>query len=128
MNSLMNLIEKCSKMHGSMREYINDIGILAFIQGLSIGNRYLDTNAYSVTRLELVNKYYLSVKSNNSKFNMNLYHMSQKCPEYRVSIHEKITPSYVITKQQASSAIAVYGEKNNKVKTMGFYPCPICNP
>ena len=111
-----------------MGEYINDIGILAFIQGLSIGNRYLDTKAYSVTRLELVNKYYLSVKSNNSKFNMNLYHMSQKCPEYRVSIHEKITPSYVITKQQASSAIAVYGEENNKVKAMGFYPCPICNP
>lgn len=112
-----------------MGEYINEIGVLAFIQGLSIGNKYLETEAYSVTRLELVNRYYLSIPSKeNSKFKNNLYHMSDKCPEYRVSIHNDITPSYVITKQQAASVIATYKVNSKEEKKMGFYPCPICNP
>ena len=110
-----------------MGEYINDIGILAFIQGLSVGNKYLDTRAYSTSRLELVNRYYLSVAATNSKFNMNLYHMSRACPEYKVSTTTNITPSYVITKQQAASAIASYGDSGTK-KALGFYPCPVCNP
>ena len=112
-----------------MGEYINDIGVLAFIQGLSIGNRYLETKAYSVTRLELVNRYYFSIPSKDSKYKMNLYHMSNLCPEYNLTSTTEITPSYVITKQQAASAIVSFKDSNGKDATaMGFYPCPICNP
>ena len=34
-----------------MKSYINDVGIFAFMQGLSIGNKYLNSKAYSVSRL-----------------------------------------------------------------------------
>ena len=111
-------------------EYIDEVGIFAFVQGLSIGNKYLDTQAYSVSRLELVTKYYLSIPKYNgknlvSKYSTNLYHSSNKCPEYEISIHDNIVPQYVTTKQQAASVVGLY---NKKQEVIGFYPCPICRP
>lgn len=110
----------------TLGEYIDEVGIFAFVQGLSVGNKYLDTQAYSVSRLELVTKYYLTIpKNDSSKYGtMNLYHSSTACPEYEVSIHSGIVPQYVTTKQQATSAIGVH----NGEKVTGFYPCPICRP
>lgn len=114
----------------TLGEYIDEVGIFAFVQGLSIGNKYLDTQAYSVSRLELVTKYYLSIPKYNgknlvSKYSTNLYHSSNECPEYKVAIHDNIVPQYVTTKQQAASVVGLY---NKKQEVIGFYPCPICRP
>lgn len=118
-----------------MGEYIDEIGIFAFVQGLSVGNKYLDTQAYSVSRLELVNRYYLSIPNKNSKgklekskYNKNLYHSNINCPEYKASIHENLTPIYVTTKQQAASVIGMYKDGKTQKEVIGFYPCPVCMP
>lgn len=109
----------------TLGEYIDEVGIFAFVQGLSVGNKYLETQAYSVSRLELVTKYYLTIpKKESSKYDYNLYHSSKSCPEYAESIHAGITPEFVTTKQQAASVVGVYNEK----VVRGFYPCPICRP
>ena len=105
-------------------EYVDDIGIIAFVQGISIGNKYLNTKSYGVSKLELTTRYYFSIPSENSKYNMNLYHKDTKCLEYLVSQTNDITPSYVLTKQQAASASIDL--KSQRVS--GFYPCPICKP
>lgn len=123
---------------------IEHIGFLAFVQGLNVGNQYLNTKAYSVTSLELSTRYYLSVYTNGtlSKYRYNLYHRDTECPEYIASfvssegnketepIVEKITPRYVITKQEAASTQAKVKYRNDERESFfqGFYPCPICDP
>lgn len=111
-----------------MKSYINDVGIFAFMQGLSIGNKYLNSKAYSVSRLELTTKYYLTLAKDNSE--RNLYHATTKCKKYTDQIHTDIIPEYLTTKQQAASVIGIYeGSLNNKGREVkGFYPCPVCNP
>ncbi len=112
-----------------MYESVQNVGMLAFVQGLSIGNKYLNTKAYGISRLALVTKYYLTLPSSYSNFKMNLYHKDTSCPEYQVAIHTNITPFFVITKQQASSAKATYkNDDGENVPVQGFYPCPICRP
>lgn len=113
-----------------MYDVIENIGMVAFVQGISVGNKYLNSKAYSVAGLNLSTRYYFSAPNvdKGSKYNMNLYHNDLNCPEYRISSHEDITPAYVLTKQQAASAKAVQKlEKTNRL-LQGFYPCPICNP
>ena len=114
-----------------MENAIQNIGVFAFIQGINLGNKYLNTKSYSMTKLEETVKYYFSIpKEDNSKFKMNLYHINSNCPEYLLSYHNgdsnntKITPAYVLTKQEAAATIAVY----NDTDYTGFYPCPVCNP
>lgn len=112
-----------------MESQIKNVGIMALVQGISMGNRYLNVRAYSTSKLTEVTRYYLSIpKENNSKYNMNLYHKDTDCPEYRVSTTDNITPSYLFTKQQASSVKAVQKKDNIYITLEGFYPCPICNP
>lgn len=112
-----------------MGDYIDEVGIFAFVQGISVGNKYLDTQAYSVSRLELVNRYYLTVNSSNSKYQKNLYHSSKACAEYKSANSAGLIPSYVTTKQQASSVVGKYKDQNNNdITVMGFYPCPVCMP
>lgn len=121
---------------GEMESQIKNVGIMALVQGISMGNRYLNVRAYSTSKLTEVTRYYLSIPkkqdtgvSHYSKYYMNLYHKDKNCPEYKVSITDNITPSYLFTKQQAASVKAVYKNENNKYITLeGFYPCPICNP
>lgn len=121
---------------GEMESQIKNVGIMALVQGISMGNRYLNVRAYSTSKLTEVTRYYLSIPkkqdtgvSHYSKYYMNLYHKDKNCPEYKVSITDNITPSYLFTKQQAASVRAVYKNENNKYVTLeGFYPCPICNP
>lgn len=118
---------------------IDRIGVMAFVQGINVGNRYLNTKTYGVTKLDLVNRYYLSSPSASSKYKINLYHKDTKCPEYLVSYpminsekNQKISPRYTITKQHAASVEATVSIENGdtvKEKVVrGFYPCPICNP
>lgn len=102
---------------------VSNIGIIAFMQGLSIGNKYLNYKAYGITRLDLTTKYYLTTWSVDSKIKTNLYHKDTNCPEYKLA-HPMDTPQYVTSKQQAASAIAEIG----KTPYSGFSPCPICNP
>lgn len=114
---------------GEMESQIKNVGIMALVQGISMGNRYLNVRAYSTSKLTEVTRYYLSVpKKDSSKYQMNLYHKDKSCPEYRVSTNENITPSYLFTKQQAASVKAVLKQDNKYITLEGFYPCPICNP
>lgn len=130
---------------------IENIGFLAFVQGINVGNKYLNAKAYSVTNLELTTKFYFSVPSEKSKYKQNLYHKDTDCPEYIAATEgnndgtgavDKVLPKYTTTKQQASSQIVKFTFKDqgrkmtsdNKAEfvtvwqTQGFYPCPVCNP
>jgi len=111
---------------------IENVGMLAFVQGINIGNKYLNTKAYAVTSIELTTRYYFTIPSDYSKYNYNLYHRDTDCPEYVISYKDnikRITPRYVLTKQEATS-MEVKVEKTDGIEQLyqGFYPCPICNP
>lgn len=103
-------------------ETMDGIGMIAVIQGISLGNRYLNYKAYSASDLIATNKYYLSkgvtVEGKDvAYFEKDLYHVSKNCRvyiEYLNSTNEKITPSYYTKRAEAA--------------TQGFYPCPICKP
>lgn len=113
-----------------MKSYINDVGIFAFMQGLSIGNKYLNSKAYSVSRLELTTKYYLTL-AKDPKLERNLYHATTNCQKYTDQIHTNIIPEYLTTKQQAASVIGIHkknGSNSDTEEVKGFYPCPVCNP
>ena len=120
-----------------MENAIENVGMFAFVQGISVGNKYLNAKSYSVAKLENTTRYYFSVcddspstKSIYYNAKINLYHKSKNCPEYTSVMGEnvddlKITPAYVFTKQQAASATV--STPSNK-KYVGFYPCPVCKP
>lgn len=113
-----------------MKAYINDVGIFAFMQGLSIGNKYLNSKAYSVSRLELTTKYYLTL-AKDPKSERNLYHATTNCQKYTDQIHTNIIPEYLTTKQQAASVVGIHKKNSSNSDTeevKGFYPCPVCNP
>ena len=105
---------------------IENVGMMAFVQGLSVGNKYLNAKAYGVSKLELVSRFYLSAPSATSKYKMNLYHKDENCPEYKISEKTNMSPRYLTSKQQAAAAKATYKATNEEIN--GFYPCPICNP
>lgn len=113
-------------------ETMDGIGMIAIIQGVSLGNRYLNYKAYSASDLIMTKKYYVSkgvqveseeeAESNtheheNSYLGQDLYHISNKCVaylEYKNSTKEMIVPNYYTKKSDAA--------------TQGYYPCPICKP
>lgn len=111
-----------------MENAIENVGVFAFVQGLSIGNKYLNTKSYGTTKLQLANRYYFSVPTGASKYKTNLYHKDKNCPEYRVSDTSEITPSYVLTKQQAASARTSKLINGTYQLVEGYYPCQICRP
>ncbi len=104
-------------------ETMDGIGMIAIIQGISLGNRYLNYKAYSASDLVSANKYYLSkgVVSESgtdiSYLARNLYHMSNECKAYlswKNHTEEKLVPAFYINRAEAA--------------TQGYYPCPICKP
>ena len=116
---------------------IENVGFMAFVQGISVGNRYLNTKAYGITNLELTTRYYFTIASPDTNLsildattNLNYYHQNKACPVYQAlntGITE-VSPRYVLSKQQASSA-TVRIKRNGEYKNyQGFYPCPICVP
>lgn len=122
-----------------MESQIKNVGIMALIQGISMGNKYLNVRAYSTSKLTEITRYYLSVPVEGSKYGKNLYHKDTNCPEYKLFNETQlaILPSYLLTKQQAASVSALKGGKKdensqffykNAVRVEGFYPCPICDP
>ena len=121
---------------GEMESQIQNVGIMALVQGISIGNRYLNVRAYSTSKLTEITRYYLSIPNTDgiykTKYNLNLYHKDKNCPEYRAFASNKenvnITPRFLFTKQQAASVKAVLKKDNTYIQLEGFYPCPVCNP
>ena len=121
---------------GEMESQIQNVGIMALVQGISIGNRYLNVRAYSTSKLTEITRYYLSIPNTDgidkTKYNLNLYHKDKNCPEYRAFASNKenvnITPSFLFTKQQAASVKAALKKDNTYIQLEGFYPCPVCNP
>lgn len=108
-------------------ESINGIGMVAIIQGISLGNRYLDYRAYSVTSLSLSKKYYLSNPvltesevTQDTYLRHKLYHSSKNCPLYKEYIfrnlndYDRLTPKFYYNAAEAAAN--------------GYSPCPFCKP
>lgn len=103
-------------------ETMDGIGMIAIIQGVSLGNRYLNYKAYSASDLIVSKKYYVSKgitleEKELAYLSRDLYHISNKCNvylQYVNSTTKKIVPSFYSKKADAA--------------TQGYYPCPICKP
>lgn len=107
---------------------VDGVGIIAFMQGISVGNKYLNTKAYGMSTLDSRQRYYFTAPNNDSLIQMNLYHKDINCPEYKISKINDISPRYATSRQEAATSTAS-GTLNSVKKTFtGFYPCPICNP
>ena len=108
-------------------ETVDGIGMLAIIQGISLGNRYLNYKAYSASDLIMAKKYYVSDalytydqngnKESHSYMSRKLYHISDKCPVYKEYINNAV-----------NNLIPKFYTKKADAATQGFYPCPVCNP
>lgn len=104
-------------------ESINGIGMVAIIQGISLGNRYLDYRAYSVTSLSLSKKYYLSnpiIVGDSTYLGKKSYHASENCPIYQEYIfrnlneYSRLSPKFYYSAAEAAAN--------------GYSPCPFCKP
>lgn len=101
-------------------ETIDGIGIIAIIQGISLGNRYLNYKAYSASDLVMTKRYYVSdeIKTDNSGyFSRKLYHESNQCivyQKYLENTDKELIPGFYASRADAA--------------TQGFYPCPVCHP
>lgn len=111
-----------------MYDMVDNVGIVAFVQGVSIGNRYLNTKAFGVSSLEGATRYYFTAPSKDSQIQMNLYHKDVNCPEYRLSKISDMSPRFATSKQEAATSVATGTFNGVKQTFEGFYPCPICNP
>lgn len=114
--------------HDELYGTIKNVGFMAFVQGLSVGTKYLNTKAYGLNDLELTTRYYFTIPNIDSKYNLNLYHKDLSCPEYVVSKVDDISPRYAITKQHAASMKVSCTINEEEKVFQGFYPCPICSP
>ena len=125
-------------------ETVDGIGMIAVVQGISLGNRYLNYSAYGLTDLTVAKKYYLSnalgqirnvvedsVEKNyyddeeNNKFvalgDYHYYHSREDCPLYTLYLEQienkgldKIVPSFLYNKEEAAAN--------------GYKPCFVCKP
>ena len=109
-------------------ENIEGIGMLAVVQGISLGNRYLNYNGYSMSTLILSKKYYISKDIiydpantiNKEYLNTDMYHVSEKCPIYKEYIfrnmneYTELSPKFYYNKAEAGAN--------------GYSPCPVCKP
>jgi len=112
---------------------VDGIGMVAVIQGISLGNRYLNYNAYSVSDLTSAKRYYLSDKMPKLKedvvgiyieqqlINYKYYHASNSCPIYKAYKKyiglldlDHIAPSFMYDKEE--------------IAANGFHACFICKP
>lgn len=109
-------------------DMVDGVGIVAFVQGISVGNRFLNTKAFGVSTLEGATRYYFTAPSDESQIHMNLYHKDLSCPEYRLSKIADMSPRFATSKQQAATSVATGTLNGVKETFTGFYPCPICNP
>lgn len=105
-------------------ETVDSIGMFALVQGISLGNRYLNYKAYGTSDLSLIKRYYLTNpldKNNMSNaldyYYEKLYHKSDRCEAYLNLKSMGCVPAklrYLTSKQEAA--------------TNGYHACPICKP
>ena len=107
---------------------VDGVGIIAFVQGISVGNKYLNTKAFGTATLENKTRYYFTVPNKDSQIKMNLYHKDINCPEYKLSEIKNMSPRYVTSRQEAATSVTTGTLNGVKTTFTGFYPCPICNP
>ena len=112
---------------------VDGIGMVAVVQGISLGNRYLNYSAYSVSDLTSAKRYYLSDKMYKLKddiedidieqqlINYKYYHASNNCPIYKAYKKyiemlkiDHIAPSFMYDKEE--------------IAANGFHACFICKP
>ena len=106
-------------------ETVDGVGMVAVVQGISLGNRYLNYSAYSATDLTVAKRYYLSNAIGEVE-NVNYsiigdylyYHSREDCPIYTTYIENKkigkIVPSFFYNKEEAAAN--------------GYKPCFVCKP
>lgn len=109
-------------------ETVDGIGMVAVVQGISLGNRYLNYSAYSVTDLTIAKKYYLSNalgEVENSEYaafgDYQYYHSRKDCPIYTTYLKyvenqslDRVIPSFFYNKEEAAAN--------------GYHPCFVCKP
>lgn len=106
-------------------ETVDGVGMVAIVQGISLGNRYLNYSAYSATDLTVAKKYYLSNVMKTSSEDVIpsrlYYHSRSDCPIYKVYLEmldksktDKIIPSFFYDREEAAAN--------------GYKPCYICKP
>lgn len=109
-------------------ETVDGIGMVAVVQGISLGNRYLNYSAYSVSDLTAAKKYYLSNaigEVENSEYaavgDYQYYHSREDCPIYTSYLKyvenksiDRVVPSFLYNKEEAAAN--------------GYRPCFICKP
>ncbi len=93
-------------------EMVNNVGIIAFLQGINIGNTTLDYVAHGISGLKATDRYLVSKKEDGIS-ELDYYHKSSECSLYKSS-SIKAFNSYYINMIDAA--------------TSGYYPCPVCNP
>ena len=108
-------------------ETVDGIGMIAIIQGISLGNRYLNYKSYSASDLILSKRYYVSDAiytqdnlgniESYSYLSRKLYHVSDDCDVYKTYLSnadKQLVPRFYSSRLDAA--------------TQGYYPCPVCNP
>lgn len=109
-------------------ETVDGIGMVAVVQGISLGNRYLNYSAYSVTDLTVSKKYYLSNamgKIENGEYDAlgdyQYYHVREDCPIYTTYLEyvenksiDRVIPGFLYNKEEAAAN--------------GYKPCFVCKP
>ncbi len=98
---------------------VQDVGILAFVQGISIGNKYLNHYSYGLSKLSYNQRYFPTTNAKGKEFfgpgtemtENNLYHKDKMC-----SLYQRTTPVndplYFKTRKEAAAH--------------GYSPCPVC--
>ena len=99
---------------------VQDIGILSFVQGISIGNKYLNHYSYGLSKLSYNQRYYPSTGAAGKNLfgsdtltltTNNIYHKDKMCSLYQRTVPVN-DPIYFKTQKEAASS--------------GYSPCPVC--
>ncbi|MEG0281567.1 MAG: hypothetical protein RR922_01195 [Clostridia bacterium] len=101
---------------------VQDTGILAFVQGMAVGNKFINHYSYGLSKLSYSQKYWPTEKCSNLDFfgitgpgalmrYDKLYHKDKTCSVYKQTT--KVTsPVSFSTRYEAASG--------------GYSPCPVC--
>lgn len=92
-------------------EMVDNVGIIAFLQGINIGNTQLDYVAHGISGLKVSKRYVVS-KATDGISSLDYFHYTNECSVYKSS--NKSFTGYYMNKVDAA--------------TDGYYPCPVCNP
>ncbi len=93
------------------QEMVDNVGIIAFVQGINLGKESLNYVAHGISGLKITKRYYVS-KATREISVLDYYHADTECAVYKSS--NKSYSGYYMNKIDAA--------------TNGYYPCPICKP